>query len=91
MFEKLSHTIAHPCREPKLVVAGITYVSGGNAGHFGYAHSLVLVPTGAWDAGVKQGQAVARALGLPSSDVALTDQGQTIADVVVILGADFKA
>jgi hypothetical protein len=74
----------------KLVVAGITYVSGGNAGRFGYTHSLVLVPTSSGDAGQKQGQAVAKALGLPSSDVALTEQGQTIADVVVILGADFK-
>ena len=33
---------------------------------------------------------MAKALGLPASDVELTDQGQTIADVVVILGADFK-
>ena len=26
MFEKLSHTVAHFCREPKLVVAGIIIV-----------------------------------------------------------------
>jgi len=74
----------------RLVVAGITYVGGGNAGRFGYARSQVLVPTGSGADGQRKGAAVAKALGLPSADVALTDQGQTIADVVVILGADFK-
>jgi hypothetical protein len=74
----------------RLVVAGITYVSGGNAAKFGYAKSVVLVPTSSGLDGQRKGQAVARALGLPTSDVALTEQGQTIADVVVILGADFK-
>jgi hypothetical protein len=74
----------------KLLVAGITFVSGGNAGQFGYAKSLVLVPTSSGLGGQQKGAAVARALGLPATDLALTDQGQTIADVVVILGADFK-
>jgi hypothetical protein len=41
-------------------------------------------------AGLDQARVVARALGLPAKDVLFTDQGQTIADVVVILGADFK-
>jgi hypothetical protein len=74
----------------KLLVGGITYVSGGNASRFGYAKSLVLVPTSSGAEGQQKGAVVAKALGLPASDVALTDQGQTIADVVVILGADFK-
>ena len=74
----------------RLLVGGITFVNGGNASKFGYAKSLVLVPTRPGRQASSKGAAVARALGLPASDVALTDQGQTIADVVVILGADFK-
>jgi len=74
----------------KVVVDGITYVSGGNADHFGYPHSLVLVTGSSGPNGQKQAAAVAKALGLPAKDIALTDQGQTIADVVVILGPDFK-
>jgi hypothetical protein len=74
----------------KLLIAGLTYVGGGNAAAFGYPRSQVLVATGAGSAGIDQGHIVARALGLPAADVLLTDQGQTIADVVVILGADFK-
>jgi LytR cell envelope-related transcriptional attenuator/LytR_cpsA_psr family len=74
----------------RLLVGGITFVNGGNASKFGYAKSLVLVPNSSGQAGQAKGAAVAKALGLPASDVALTDQGQTIADVVVILGADFK-
>ncbi len=74
----------------KLVVAGITYVGGGNAGQFGFARSQVLVRSDSGPTGLKKGAAVAKALGLPSSAVVLTDQGQTISDVVVVLGADFK-
>ena len=77
-------------RGPGSLVGGITFVNGGNASKFGYARSLVLVPNSSGQAGQQRGAAVAKALGLPASDVALTDQGQTIADVVVILGADFK-
>jgi len=74
----------------KLLVAGLTYVGGGNAGESGYPQSQVLVTSDSGSAGLDQARVVARALGLPAKDVLFTDQGQTIADVVVILGADFK-
>ena len=54
-----------------------------------YATSVVLIP----DASAKareNGDAVVAALGLPASAVRLSSQGQSLADVVVILGADFR-
>lgn len=69
----------------KLVAAGLEYVNGGNATGFGYDESVVLVTGDAVDSGVQ----VARALGLPETAVQQTPQGQTLADVVVVLGADY--
>lgn len=73
----------------RLVAAGLAYVNGGNAAHFGFPRSYVLI-LDATAASRRQGAAVAKALGLPAADVAVTDQGQSVADVVVVLGADFK-
>jgi LytR_cpsA_psr family/LytR cell envelope-related transcriptional attenuator len=73
----------------KLAAAGIQYIDGANASSFGNATSTVLIADGS-DLSQRQGAAVARALKLPSSDIKITDQGQSIAAVVVILGADFK-
>jgi hypothetical protein len=39
---------------------------------------------------INQGDAVARALGLPLSDLKVSDQAFTVADVVVKIGADYK-
>jgi len=69
----------------KLVAAGLEYVNGGNATGFGYDESVVLVTSDAVDSGAQ----VASALGLPETAVQQTPQGQTLADVVVVLGADY--
>jgi hypothetical protein len=61
-----------------------------NAPRFGYKNTIVLVPT-ATSQSVSVGQQVARTLGVPASAVQTTDEIGTIADVVVIVGADFKA
>lgn len=73
----------------KLVPAGFVFVGQRNAQTFGFAHTIVLVPD-ATEAAVAIGQQVARALGVPASSVQTTDEIGTIADVVVIVGADFK-
>jgi hypothetical protein len=69
--------------------AGFAFVPGGNANHFGYKKTVVLIPDGStnW---IAQGQKVAKTLGVPSSAVMINPQGLTVADIVVILGADYK-
>ena len=69
----------------KLVSAGLEYVNGGNASGFGYEKTVVLVTPDSTEAGVE----VASALGLPETAVQQSPQGQTLADVVVVLGADY--
>jgi hypothetical protein len=73
----------------RLIAAGLTYVNGGNAAQFGYAKSVVLIPD-ASEQSRREGTDVASALRLPQSSLRIAAQGQTIADVVVIVGADFK-
>jgi hypothetical protein len=48
------------------------------------------VPT-ATEQSLAVGRSVAKALGVPGDSVQTTDEIGTIADVVVIVGADFKA
>lgn len=74
----------------KLVGAGFRFVNGGNAGEFSKEPSAVLIPDGT-EKNVQRGQRVAAALGLPESAVTTSDRGQTVADVIVILGGDFAA
>ncbi len=73
----------------RLVADGFTYVAGGNAAKFGTPKSLVLI-TESTAAKRAEGAAIATALGLPDSAVRLTSQGQSVADVVVILGKDYN-
>jgi hypothetical protein len=73
----------------KLVKAGFRFVNGGNASAFGEKTSTVLIPDSA-PASVDRGAAVAAALGLPASSVGVSGQGQTVAEVIVVLGRDFK-
>ncbi len=74
----------------KLVPAGFVFVGSRNAPSFGYATTQVLIPNGtAAEAAI--GERVARALGVPLSAVQSSNQIGTIADVVVIVGKDFKA
>lgn len=74
----------------KLVAAGFRFVNGGNASTFTAEPSVVIIPDGT-EQSVRRGQRVAAALGLPESAIAPSDRGQTVADVIVILGSDFTA
>jgi anionic cell wall polymer biosynthesis LytR-Cps2A-Psr (LCP) family protein len=73
----------------KLVKAGYAFAGSGNATTFNHNQSLVLI----FDhsiASARVGDSVARALGLPVGDVRVQDSGQNVADVIVILGKDYK-
>ncbi len=72
-----------------LVAEGFTYVAGGNASSFGNATSLVLITDGT-AAKRAEGLAIANALGLSEKSLRVTSQGQSIADVVVVLGKDYS-
>ena len=74
----------------RLVPAGFVYVTSRNASRFDYAATQVLVKDATPEAAAI-GARVARALGVPVSSVSTSDQIGTIADVVVIIGRDFKA
>lgn len=72
----------------KLVPAGFVFVGSRNAPDFGYATTQVLVPAATAE-GQALGERVAKALGLPSAPVGTQEFG-TVADVVVVVGADFR-
>ena len=71
----------------KLVAADFVFVASRNAERFGYATTQVLVPEATPEARAL-GVRVAEALGV-EPDVRQADLG-TVADVVVIVGADFQ-
>jgi hypothetical protein len=75
----------------RLLRAGFVYVDGGNVPGFPRrnATSVVLVFSTGPDAQAR-GTKVAGALGLPSADVQVSTLGQSVADVIVILGRDYK-
>jgi anionic cell wall polymer biosynthesis LytR-Cps2A-Psr (LCP) family protein len=75
----------------RLLKAGFTYVPGANAPGMPNptAPSVVLI-TGKTSADIAKGNAVAAALGLPTSDVRVSSQHVQVADVIVLLGADYK-
>jgi anionic cell wall polymer biosynthesis LytR-Cps2A-Psr (LCP) family protein len=71
-----------------IVDAGFTFVNGANAPSLGHATTQIVVP----DSGTTStqwGADIAKALGVPASDVVIDSSGQTVADVIVVLGADF--
>jgi hypothetical protein len=72
----------------KLVDAGFQFKNGGNASPFSNQPSSIQVADGT-EASLAKGRRVAAALGLPADSVVPNDRGQTIADVIVILGPDF--
>jgi LytR_cpsA_psr family/LytR cell envelope-related transcriptional attenuator len=74
----------------RLVAAGLRYVGGGNVAGFGVADTVVLLPDAASEQRAR-GLAVARALGLDERALRVSDSAPTIADVVVVLGRDFRA
>jgi hypothetical protein len=75
----------------RLVAAGFVYVQGQNTADMPNATApSVVVILGPTSAQIDQGDAVARSLGLPISDVRVANDGFTVADVLVKLGADYK-
>lgn len=72
----------------KLVGAGFRFIAGGNAATMGRAKTVIIIADSS-PANIALGGKVAAALGVPSSDVQVAAQQQTIADVIVILGGDF--
>jgi len=72
----------------KLVAEGFRFVNGGNAAEFGVQQSAVFIPDGT-AASVRRGERVSASLGLPNDAVTTNNRGQTVADVIVILGGDF--
>lgn len=71
-----------------LVQAGFRYADGGNAGEFTDQPSAIFVPDGTEES-IRRGRQVAEALGLPVSAIVPSNRGQTIADIIVVLGPDF--
>jgi len=75
------------CR--RLVAAGYTVVGSGNADSFNFATSKVLVFSSSV-AAARLGNDVAHVLKLSDNDVAVSNQAQNVADVIVILGRDYR-
>ena len=73
----------------RLIEAGFRFVNGGNAPEFGQATTAVLIPDST-EANVERGTEVAEALGLSANSVERSGQGQTVAEVLVVLGRDFR-
>ncbi|MDQ1486148.1 MAG: hypothetical protein QOJ62_1841, partial [Actinomycetota bacterium] len=75
----------------KLQTAGFLYAPGPNAATMPDATSpSAILIFGTTAAEIERGHAVAAALGLPVSDVKVSEQRITVADVVVIIGADYR-
>ena len=74
----------------KLVPQGFVFVDSRNADRFGYARTLVLVPGETAEAQAL-GTRVASVLGLQPDAVRSSDRLGSVADVVVLVGADFRA
>jgi len=72
-----------------LLAKGYKFFNGGNALEFGREETLILIPD-TTSASRTLGEDVAKTLGVPASAVQVSDQGSSIADVIAILGADFK-
>jgi hypothetical protein len=74
---------------PRLAAAGLVYAGQGNAATFSNAPSEVQIGS---DSATDRddGAKVAHALRLPAGDVRLSQLGQDQADVVVVLGRDYR-
>jgi len=73
----------------RLTAAGYTVVGSGNANSFDFNQSKVLVFDNSV-ASAELGNRVAATLRLSGNDVAVSNEGQNVADVIVILGKDYK-
>ena len=77
----------------RLLPAGFTFAGSGNAQSFNYPKTQIFVFPPSPDDLVrvtKDGDRVADLLKLPRSDVVASTQGNNVADLVVILGRDYK-
>jgi hypothetical protein len=74
---------------PRLAAAGLVYAGQGNAATFNNPTSEVQIASDSVTDRA-EGTKVARALRLPASDVRLASLGQNQADVVVVLGRDYR-
>jgi hypothetical protein len=73
----------------RLVAQGFRFVNGGNAPQFGVKKTIIYIADST-ETSQRRGVKVAAALGVPAASVTGTQQGQTVADVIVILGSDFR-
>ena len=73
----------------RLLPAGFGFAGSGNAPNFNYQTSQVIVFQSTV-AAAQVGDKIADLLKLPRSDVVASSQGQNVADVLVILGRDYK-
>lgn len=71
---------------PRLTAHGYAYAGSNNAATFNNPRSSVQIRS---DADIALGDGVARALGLPNSDVQISRTDQSVADVIVVLGEDY--
>ncbi|MBI1378623.1 MAG: hypothetical protein GC157_14255 [Frankiales bacterium] len=72
----------------RIVDAGYTYVNGGNASSFGQPTTAIVVPDASAES-LRWGNEIAAALKVPATAVQVATTSQTVADVIVVLGADF--
>jgi hypothetical protein len=72
----------------RLNAAGFSVVQTGNADNFNYKTTQVLIFDSS-DRSVSEGEAVAAALGLSADTVEVSDVEQSVADVIVTIGADY--
>jgi anionic cell wall polymer biosynthesis LytR-Cps2A-Psr (LCP) family protein len=72
---------------PRLAAHGYLYAGSGNAGTFNNPTSSVEIQS---DSDVALGDQVAHALGLPNTDVVRNPDDESVANVIVILGNDYK-
>jgi anionic cell wall polymer biosynthesis LytR-Cps2A-Psr (LCP) family protein len=75
--------------QERLRPQGFDIVKIGNANRFNYATSVVLVKDATAEA-QELGEKVATALQLPATAVQIYSQENTVSDVIVILGGDYK-
>jgi hypothetical protein len=77
----------------RLLPAGFAFAGSGNASSFNYPKTQILVFPPTQDDLVrvtKDGDRIADLLRVPQSDVLASTQGNSVADIIVILGRDYK-
>ena len=77
----------------RLLPAGYGFAGSGNAPNFNYTTSQIIVFPKSDNDQVRTariGNDIARLLKLPEGDVVSSSQGQNVADVVIILGHDYR-